>query len=65
MACKMDSGSATGCRPVCDRAAEYVVTYHNGSYGPFRVPVCAGHVAAMEGSVFPGHESTSKIAGGE
>jgi len=60
--CKYDSGSATGCQPLCDRRAEFVVTYRNGSYPAFKVPVCGRHVHALEGAVFPGHESTERVS---
>ena len=59
--CKLDSGSATGNVPLCSHPAEFIVTYHNGSSGPFRLPVCARHVSATEGAAYPGHDSTEPI----
>jgi hypothetical protein len=49
--CSYDSGSATGCDPMCDRKATHVVVHANGSYGPFNSPVCGRHVAAMSDRV--------------
>lgn len=65
MICRMDSGSMTDCRPICDREAEFVVRYRNGSYPAHDVAVCSGHVRAMEGRAFPGLISTARIMAGE
>lgn len=51
--CEYDTGSATGCQPACSSRATMVGTYRNGSYGPFRVALCADHVRPMGSRVYP------------
>lgn len=51
--CAYDSGTITGCVPLCDAPADYVIRYRNGTY-PGDWPVCAGHRRAAENRVYPG-----------
>jgi hypothetical protein len=60
--CKMDSGSMYGNVPMCDREAKYIVTYHNGTYGPFSTPVCEEHLNAVRGAAYPGVDSVEPIS---
>lgn len=62
--CQHDSGSATGCRPLCDAEASHVVSYRNGSGPALRAMVCAAHVRVTEARAFPGHETTDEIPAG-
>lgn len=50
--CGHDSGSATGCRPLCDAPAVVGITY---GYGAYRVTVnvCQRHVATTHNRVWP------------
>jgi hypothetical protein len=49
--CQYDSGSMTGCRPLCDRPATVRGSYANGSYGPFLVDLCDRHVLPFRARV--------------
>ncbi len=51
--CALDSGSATDCQPLCDQPATWTVTYSSGSYGPFVVPLCSGHVRRFQNQIWP------------
>lgn len=59
--CSYDSGAMTDCVPLCDSPATHIVTYRNGSYGPFAAPMCERHVQPMQGRVYPGHIGTTRI----
>lgn len=50
--CDYDSGTMTGCRPLCDRPAEYVGTYSNGTT-PAVARVCADHRRPTEDRAYP------------
>jgi hypothetical protein len=50
--CAADSGSATGCRPVCDAAATREVTY-TGDRGPYVTSLCDAHAATLAARVWP------------
>ena len=51
--CDFDSGSITGCRPLCDRAARHTITYQ--SYGPHvhTSNVCAHDLDARLARIYP------------
>jgi hypothetical protein len=57
--CEYDSGSATGCRPLCTDKAAFVVAYRNG--GRFSVKVCKRHRRAVENNVWHSYESTTAL----
>ncbi len=59
--CTFDAGSMYECVPICDRQAAYTVVYRDGSYGPFRAPICAQHLNAFLGRVHPGHIETIPV----
>lgn len=50
--CTYDSGSATGCRPLCDQLATVVIEY-DGYRGPLRSPVCDRHRGPTLGRIYP------------
>lgn len=52
--CTYDSGSMYGNTGQCPNPAQWVVTYQNGTSGPFNAPVCEAHLGAMKGRVYPG-----------
>lgn len=52
MTCEQDSGSATGCRPVCSEPATRELT-HTGYRGPYVTRLCAAHAAALSARVWP------------
>lgn len=54
-ACAWDSGSATGCRPLCDAPATVAVTYDPcGSGGPLDTRLCDRHAGILPGRIYPG-----------
>jgi len=62
MICQHDSGSATGNRPLCDAPA--TITIHvapSGGYPAWELSVCARHLSATEGALFPYRFTTSPI----
>lgn len=52
MMCQADSGSATGCRPVCDLPAAVAVT-HEGYRGPYVAHLCPWHAARLSARIWP------------
>lgn len=59
--CSLDSGAMNGNAPLCSAPATHVVTSRNGSYGPYRDPVCTAHLPTMLARVYPGHIHTELI----
>jgi hypothetical protein len=43
-----------GCDPLCNRPATHVVTYRNGTCGPFGAEICGEHYRAMRARAHPG-----------
>ena len=52
MICAADSGSATGCRPICDAPAVVAVT-HTGYRGPYVTRLCRRHADQLPGRIYP------------
>lgn len=50
--CAADSGSATGCRPVCADPATVTVTYE-GYRGPYVTRLCADHARTVAPRIWP------------
>jgi hypothetical protein len=42
-----------GCDPLCNRPATHVVTYRNGTCGPFGAEICGEHYRAMRARAHP------------
>lgn len=59
--CTYDSGSMTGCVPLCDAPAVQLVTYGHGAYR-VSVPRCARHVRPTENRAYPYACDVSDIA---
>lgn len=50
--CEHDSGSMTGCQPLCSRPATVAVRYRNGSYACTAL-VCSDHVTTTANRAYP------------
>jgi hypothetical protein len=54
--------------PLCDAPATHLVVHRNAASrdvgATFRTPVCARHVGAMQGIVYPWHLRTEPVPGG-
>lgn len=60
--CTYDSGSMTGCQPLCDKPATYVVIKRAcGGYPELALPRCAKHVAATQNKLYPLHGRTMPL----
>ena len=61
--CSYDSGSATGCQPLCHQPATTVIVQHAcGGYGPFSNPVCKRHRSPMLGRIAPSTYDVRPVA---
>ena len=58
--CEYDSGSATGCQPLCDKPATHLVTYRNGSY-KVESEVCQRHVRFTVARAYPSATTTTAL----
>lgn len=63
--CTYDSGSMTGCRPLCDAPATRVVAYTLPCYGTLRAPVCDRHLSPTLGRIYPDAYTLEPVAGGD
>lgn len=61
-ACVWDSGSMTGCRPVCDQPATRMVEHSVPCYGTFTYALCAAHARLAEGRYWPDPVDVQEIS---
>jgi hypothetical protein len=59
--CEHDSGSMTGCQPLCSDQAVWLVTYHNGSLRDMTSAVCARHLNVTKARVYPSLDNIQYI----